>query len=34
MAEAIVNAQTGEITQMQEWLNEWFGEGGDDHNAH
>ncbi len=33
MAEAIVNAQTGEITQMQGWLNDWYGEAGADHNA-
>ncbi len=34
LAEAIVNAQTGEITQMQDWLNEWYGEVGADHDAH
>lgn len=34
MAEAIVNAQTGEITQMQGWLNEWYGDAGDDSGAH
>ncbi len=33
MAEAIVNAQTGEITQMQGWLNDCYGEAGADHNA-
>lgn len=34
MAEAIVNAQTGEITRMQGWLNEWYGGAGDDSGAH
>ncbi len=25
LADAIVSAQTGEITTMQKWLKEWFG---------
>lgn len=34
LAEAIVNAQTGEIAQMQGWLNEWYGGTDADHSAH
>jgi len=34
MAEAIVTVQDGEIAQMQGWLDEWYGDAGEDHNAH
>jgi uncharacterized protein (DUF305 family) len=34
MAEAIVTVQDGEIAQMQGWLNDWYGDTGEGHDAH
>lgn len=34
LAEAITNAQEGEITQMQGWLDAWYGDTNAEHNAH
>lgn len=34
MAQAIVSAQEGEITQMESWLADWYGETDAEHDGH